>query len=243
MTLFLTSSPFAGEGEPANRANGFVKRLCECVEGMKRALLIASDPENIDMTEEFSSAVRGTLELTGIVFEEYRILDGRNASDAAKLVAGSDFIILAGGHVPTQNRFFQEIGLKELFASFDGVVLGVSAGTMNCADVVYAQPELEGEGTDPEYRKFLSGLNLTKCMILPHYQYTKNCILDGKRIFEDITYPDSMGHTFYALPDGSYLYSEGGEEKLCGEVYRICDGICTKVCSEGEELVFNGNAG
>lgn len=42
-------------------------------------------------------------------------------------------------------------------------------------------------------------------MILPHYQDIKDDILDGKRLFEDITYPDSYDKEFYALTDGSNL--------------------------------------
>ncbi len=61
-------------------------------------------------------------------------------------------------------------------------------------------------------------------MLLPHYQDTKDSYLDGKRLFEDITYPDSMGHTFIAIPDGSYLYSEDGKEELMGEYFVISDG-------------------
>jgi len=46
-----------------------------------------------------------------------------------------DVVILAGGHAPTQNAFFHKIKLKELLKIFDGIVIGISAGTMNCADV------------------------------------------------------------------------------------------------------------
>ena len=64
------------------------------------------------------------------------MLDGRNGEQCAALVAGADLLILAGGHVPTQNRFFQDIALRERLAGFDGVVMGISAGTMNCEELV-----------------------------------------------------------------------------------------------------------
>ena len=41
---------------------------------------------------------------------------------------------------------------------------------MNSADIVYSQPEEEGEAVDPAYQRFLTGLNLTKTNLLPHYQ-------------------------------------------------------------------------
>ena len=67
------------------------------------------------------------MEQSGFVFGDYNILDGSNKEQTKELVYKSDLIILAGGHVPTQNRFFAEIGLRELMADFDGTVLGVSS--------------------------------------------------------------------------------------------------------------------
>ena len=97
---------------------------------------------------------------------------------------------------------------------------------------------MEGEAVDPIYQKFIQGLNLTKYMILPHYQETKNNVLDGKQLFEDVTYLDSYGREFYALPDGSYLHSKDGVEKICGEAYLIKDGTCTKICIHGAEILL-----
>jgi len=109
---------------------------------------------------------------------------------------------------------------------------------MNSAEVVYAQPEYEGEAVDPEYQRFLSGLGLTKTMLLPHYQELKNEILDGMRLFEDITFADSEGRTFYAIPDGSYLFIDGEREELRGEAYMIRDGRMTKIASDGEMVAL-----
>ena len=71
-------------------------------------------------------------------------------------------------------------------------------------------------------------------MILPHYLDCKYAMLDGKRVYEEITYPDSKGRTFYALPDGSYLYQADGQERICGEAWMIRDGILSKICEDGE---------
>ena len=61
-------------------------------------------------------------------------------------------------------------------------------------------------------------------MIIPHYQDVKNDIVDGLRVMEDITYPDSMGKEFLALNDGSFLVSVDGEESVYGEAFIIKDG-------------------
>ena len=67
---------------------------------------------------------------------------------------------------------------------------GISAGSMNMAQTVYAQPEEPGEGIDPDYVRFFPGLDLTEVNVLPHYQKVKNDTVDGLRLFEDITLPD-----------------------------------------------------
>ena len=100
---------------------------------------------------------------------------------------------------------------------------------MNAADIVYAQPEEPGESVDPAYQRFLPGLGLTETQILPHYQMVKDRMLDGRRLFEDITYPDSCGRSFLVLCDGSYLLREDGQESVFGEAYRIENGILRPV--------------
>jgi dipeptidase E len=102
----------------------------------------------------------------------------------------------------------------------------------------YAQPELPCEATDPDYRRFLPGLGLTRVNVLPHYQLVKDEVLDGLRVFEDVTYPDSFGRCFYALPDGSFLYLRDGKTELRGEAWRIAEGRLEKVCENGGVLAL-----
>ena len=109
---------------------------------------------------------------------------------------------------------------------------------MNCAERVYAQPEEDGESTDKNYKKFISGLGLTNINVIPHYQVTKNFTIDGQRLFEDVTYKDSIGEKFYALVDGSYIYSEKGKETLFGEAYLIAEGKIEKICSKDEKIIL-----
>lgn len=224
MKCFLTSSIDVPGTEELNPANGFIDRLRACVPEPCNAVFICSDPDSPERTDRFARAVKASLEAADLSFSRFVVLDGRNRAQAGELLHGADLIVLAGGHVPTQNRFFAQLGLKELLHAFDGVLVGISAGSMNCAELVYAQPELEGEALDPGYRRFLPGLGLTKKMLLPHYQAIKDDVLDGLRVMEDIAYPDSMGREFFLLPDGSYLYIDDTGEEICGEAYRLADG-------------------
>ena len=237
MNVFITSSPYLDGADRAilNPENQFLTRLREALPEFPRALFVAADPERHDLTCSFGMDTAVAFCQAGIPFSAFRVLDGTNADDAAALVADSDLIVLSGGHVPTQNAFFQEIGLRGLMERFDGVVVGISAGSMNCADCVYVQPEEEGESS-PDFPRWAEGLGLTDVNILPHYQKVKDNILDGLRLFEDITYADSMDNTFFALPDGSYFYQDDDGLLLCGEGYRLRDGILEQLTQNGDVL-------
>ena len=237
MIVFLTSSPCIDGADRAilNPQNDFLDQLRCCLPVNPRCLFVASNPDDRDGTCEFGAAMFCAFAEAGIHFSQYLILDRWNADFTADLIMDSDFIILAGGHVPTQNAFFNEIGLAELLEDFPGVILGISAGSMNSAAVVYMQPEEPGE-SDPEFQRFAPGLGLTDVNICPHYQKVHDMILDSQRLFEDITYPDSMGNTFYALPDGSYFYIDEEQTLLCGEAWRIRNGILEKLTDDGDVL-------
>ena len=203
--------------------NGLLASLQEHWKNKARVLIISSDENDIVKNDGFRDIFAAAFPMSGLSVEEMVICDRRN-ENIVNRIAEYDAVILAGGHVPTQNKFFRKIQLKEHLKDFDGILIGISAGTMNCAETVYAQPELEGESLDKEYQRFLPGLGITRLMIIPHYQKIKDGYLDGKRIFEDIAYPDSYGREFYALADGSYVLIENGTMTLFGEAYLIKDG-------------------
>ena len=237
MICFLTSNPFLDEGEGLNPANGFVDALTEALPGRPlRGLFVASSPDEPKTNEFYAAEQKEAFENAGIAFQSFAILDRRTAASAPALVKVADLIILTGGHVPTQNRFFHDIGLKSLLAGFDGTLIGISAGTMNAAETVYAQPELEGEAVDPDYRRFLPGLGLTKAMIVPHFDGNLFAELDGLRVYSDITFPDSAGRRFCLLPDGGYLFVKGNVQELRGEAWLVGDGALRLICRSGGRL-------
>ena len=239
MIAFITSSPFREDVDRPtfSNENGFVDRLRCALLPYPRCLYICSSPERHDLNCLFGADIFMGFANAGIHFSSDQVLDERNVDRAGVLVKSSDLIVLAGGHVPTQNAFFQKIGLRKLLENYPGVVMGISAGSMNSADIVYAQPEEPGESA-PDFARFIPGLGLTKHQILPHYQKVKDWWLDGKRLFADITYDDSWGHTFYALPDFSYIVDDGTEAILYGEGYRIRDGILERLSVHGKSVAL-----
>ena len=112
MTLFLTSSPCIYKHSPAtlNPANGFLKRIRSKLPPAPRTLFVASSPADHARTDFYCGDMAGAFERAGIPLTGWQLLDDLTAADAKKLIAWSDFIILMGGHVPTQNEFFNRIG-------------------------------------------------------------------------------------------------------------------------------------
>ena len=245
MTLFLTGSP-TRFGEPYfTEDNGFraeVKAaLAEVTGGRRkpRVLLVSAAPDDEGFTESVKKGMSDCIHASGIQTASITMLDRRNAHQAEELVKQADWIILCGGHVPTQNRFLHEIGLKGLMEGFDGVVMGCSAGSMNCADEVYSHPELPGEARDPQYRRWLRGLGLTDINLVPHFEQVRYAQVDGLRLFEDIAFPDSWGHRFYTFRDGGYVIQKTGHPaELRGEAYEITRGAMRRVSEENKSYSF-----
>ncbi|MBD5153385.1 MAG: type 1 glutamine amidotransferase-like domain-containing protein [Oscillibacter sp.] len=242
MIAYLTSSIGGYEKKDGARIptqlsteNGFLENLQKHWRDNSKVLIVSSDAGNIEKNDSIMEVFAAAFPMSGLSISQMDICDSRNEKLVDE-IAHYDVLILAGGHVPTQNKFFERIRLKEHITDFDGILIGISAGTMNSAEVVYAQPELEGESIDKEYRRFLSGLGITKLMILPHYQKIKDDILDGQRLFEDITYPDSYGREFYALEDGSYFIADGKATTLFGTAYLIKDGDIKQICEKDKSI-------
>ena len=240
MKLFLTSSPIGTyrSEEPLtysgfNPANGMVEALKQYWKDDSRCLLISAFPDEYELNDRMRADFYHIIRDTGLSIHGIDICDLRNGKEKTDDLLKYDFVILGGGHVPTENEFFRSIGLAEKFTGYDGIVMGISAGTMNCACIVYAQPELQGEATDPAYERFIPGLGLTEYNVLPHYNAVKNDIIDGMRLIEDIAFGDSFAHTFYAITDGSYLLQSEDFTEVRGEAYMICDGRIKQMCSDG----------
>ena len=244
MILYLTGSPTRFGEDHFTEDNGFlssVKASLRAVVGpgrKPRVLLVSAAPDDKGFTDSVEKGMSLCIRRSGIKTERIVMLDRPNAANAPNLVSWADWVILCGGHVPTQNRFIHEIGLKKLLEGFDGVVMGCSAGSMNCADLVYSHPEMPGEAIDPTYNRWLKGLGLTDIQLIPHFEQVRWATVDGLRLFEDIAFPDSWGHRFYTFRDGGYVKVENGRSTLYGEAYEITRGAMRRVSEENKTYSF-----
>lgn len=242
-SLFLTSSPFGPldnsyEVEGLDPKNGFPDLVRERWKEGARVLIISAFPADIPANMEMRSFMEQALEISDLSLSAVDIWDDRTEEYSREALCSYDVIFLGGGHVPTENAYFDRIGLRDMIRDFDGMIIGISAGTMNAAETVYAQPEEEGEALDPDYERFIPGLGLTDINILPHLQMIAGMELDGMKIIEEISLGDSFGHDFLAIPDGSFVLIEEGLSTLYGEGWQIKDGQMRQICSEGDSVLL-----
>ena len=217
--------------------NGLLDKLKELWVENSKVMIICASPNDYEKNDSVCACLKEAFPMSGLSVSYIEKCDDRN-EELIELLSEMDVILLAGGHVPTQNIFMKKIGLKERLINFNGLLIAWSAGSMNCASNVYAAPELEGEAVDTGFIRWISGLGLTETNIFPHYQLLKDDYLDGLRVMEDITYVDSYTQEILAMNDGSYITIENGTEILYGEAYRIKDGNLEMICRNGEVFVL-----
>lgn len=215
--------------------NGMLSRLQAIWKTGSKVLLLCADPADHDKNDSLCACLETAFPMSELSISSLSKCDDRNPC-AIDDLENADVLVLSGGHVPTQNRFFQQLRLKQRLSAFQGLIIAWSAGSMNCADTVYAAPELPGEAADPLYRRWIPGLGITCINILPHFQALRNDVLDGLRLTEDIAIPDSEGQEIFALSDGSYIFLDGETSTLYGEAYLIKDRNLTQICKDGQFL-------
>lgn len=238
MTVFLTGSPTRFGEDHFTSDNGFLEEFKASLPEKPSVLLVSACPDDRQNSARVFKSTKDCLEKSGIHPSETVMLERSNASKARLLVNKADLIILCGGHTPTQNLFLHELELKSILKDWNGTVLGCSAGAMNCADLVYAHPELPGEASDPQYKRFIRGLGLTTINVVPHYDQVRNVCIDGRRLFEDIIFPDSTDRRFFSIPDGGYIICRDGHEELRGTAWKIENGSMTQVSYENKSYSF-----
>lgn len=244
--IFLTSNlDFYYKDKNGNRvakaldnANGIVDNIKKYIKKYDNVLYIASVEDNPTATDIYGNVTcQGAILTFG--FNNYNILDGRNANNAKELIGQADMIILSGGHLPSQNKFFNNINLAELLYDSEAVICGISAGSMNSARSVYCPPELDGE-TDDGFKRYLNGLGLTELNIIPHFSDRVDFRVDGKRYVEDILMVDSFKTPLLILNDGSYVMKYCDDMfQVRGLAFTLKQGVITKICDNEKYTYIN----
>lgn len=164
-----------------------------------------------------------------ITFNKAYLIDNRVAKDLAKdYILKSNIIFLMGGDTKKQIDSVKEYDLFEILKSKEGIILGVSAGSMNQSSrVVYKN----------DYNNYViedyEGLGYIDINIYPHLDFNNIDYL--KEVFEVSNYTKTV-----ALPNDSFIRIENNNIDFVGEYYIIQN---SKITMPGHEYIKINHTG
>ena len=210
---------------PIENVNGVLDNIKKYLSGTNRVVYVSNDPNNVIENEERIKNMMDSFSLSNLNFNEKILLDARNKKDAKNIILGANIVILSGGKILCQNKFFRSIRLKKILKHFNGIVIGMSAGTMNLCKTIYNFPE---ENADIKERRWVKGLGLYDKIIIPHFDGETNAYqieCEEVDVVNDYIFPASHKKEFLGIPNGSYILIDSNKNvSFFGEMYTIKDG-------------------
>ncbi len=209
--------------------NQILTNIKRFVKSKNRVVFVSNNPNSIEVNDSRSQAVFKSLDLSGIKFKEKILLDNRNFKHHKEILAGADLLILSGGKCLCQMKFFKKFKFKKFLKKYEGLTVGISAGTMNLCKIVANFPEEIADLKEPRWYK---GLNFCDDIIIPHFdgeniKYQIEC--NEIDLINDYILPLSNKRNLLGIPNGSYvLIDNDGIKTYYGEMYNISKGKVTK---------------
>ncbi len=244
--IFLTSS--LGGYKKVKKGNEVVKEIVKCdnsnsfIDRLKLVspkintfVFIASNPNGFDKTDEYANTIVKALNLDDFQIENLIIIDHRFIGDVEKTILSADVVFLAGGNVPTQNNYFKEIKLKSILDKYQGVLIGQSAGSMNCSKIVYTQPEEDEEFEDENYQRQISGLGLVDFAIMPHMNNANDIDEQNHPSVMQMSLEDSFSIPHYGIFDYGFIEIKDNKTISYGKTLLIKNGQCIELCGDKQK--------
>lgn len=234
MDLFLTSD-IGGIKKKDNKKvaisftnnNNFLNNLKKSIKNYNKFVLIASNPDDFEKNDKYLELDIEALELSGLTFKDYVVLDYRTVTDIKNILTNASLIFLCGGNTYEQNLFFNNINLSKYIKSLDCCVVGISAGSINSPSVVF---DSYSDVCDFNRPYILNGLGITNINIEPHFD--KN-ISNEVKIMNILN--ESYNRKIYGLVDGSYILNH----IIYGKCYEIYKGKIELICSDNQTININ----
>ncbi len=230
MILFLTSNLNTHiKDEDGNKFpiplgdnNLILTNIKKNLKNLNKIVWICNNPNDFENNDKRSFIVFESFKLAGLDFNEKIILDKRNYKKSKDILKDASIIIICGGKIIPQLKFLKKIKLKKFLKSYNGIVIGISAGTMNLCKKIFNFPE---EISDINEKRILKGLNLFKYSIIPHFDgLTKSYQIECPEIdiVNNYIIPYSKKFNFIGIPNESYIMIDN-EVKYYGNIYTIFD--------------------
>lgn len=207
MSTYILTSMFPN-GFHAQAAEVFRQKISN---GNKFAFVASEFEKMYEKTDKYFHIFLNMFEEVGVHFKEAYVVDGRMSSDEAqKAVAEADVVWLSGGDTPTQFSYFQKYGLDKVIKAHDGVVVGMSAGSINMA-----RTSICTLSCGHYKQEIYEGLGCVNITVEPHFVRSN--------ISDELIELSRKG-TIYGLCDESFIVCTKEYIEFFGEIYKISQG-------------------
>jgi len=182
----------------------------------RKFAFIASEFEKMhEKTDKYFRFFLNVFQENGISFDEAYVVDGRmTVAEAQKALTEADVVWLSGGDTPVEFAYLKKYGLDTILKQHEGVVIGMSAGSINMAKSAICTLSC-GHAKQEVYE----GLGFVDFSVEPHFVREK--------LSEELL-ELSKKYLIYGLCDDSIIVSKDGKVSVYGEVYYIKDGQMTE---------------
>lgn len=148
-------------------------RLAETLTMRRSLVFVSAWPDDAVRNDEDAAGMHGMFAEWSMGFDCFAVIDERTPSDKAqRMLREADCVFLMGGNPTAQMQFIRQRSLAESLRDFGGVLLGVSAGSINMARRaldVWESP------------KAYEGLGLTGITIKSHVNEGEEALLEKLR--------------------------------------------------------------
>lgn len=203
MVKILTSG--FSEGFP----KAFSNVLKTYIQSGSNFVFVASEFENIyERTDWYCEQFIKMFSDCGIIFDYVKVIDSRTSKDSAQMaVRNADVIWLAGGDTPTQFAYMESYGLIPFLREHNGVIIGMSAGSINMAKTAVCTLTCEHSEL-----VIYEALGLVDFSVEPH--------LDKSNITEELLLL-SEKYPLYGICDDGAIVCKENETLYIGDVFLI----------------------
>lgn len=180
-------------------------------------VFVASEFENIyEKTDWYCNHFLKMFFDCGITFDNINVIDSRMSKETAQdTVKNADVLWLAGGDTPTQFAYLESYGLIPYIREQKGVIIGMSAGSINMAKTAVCTLTCEhGE------LKIYEALGLVEFSVEPHLD--KDNITDELLVLSE-KYP------LYGICDEGAIICTEDNTLYIGDVFLIDNRHVTRI--------------
>jgi len=180
-------------------------------------VLVASEFQNIyEKTDWYCNHFLKMFSDCGITFGSVDVIDSRMSRETAQdTVRNADVLWLAGGDTPTQFAYLESYGLIPYIREHKGVIIGMSAGSINMAKTAVCTLTCEHDEL-----QIYEALGLVEFSVEPH--------LDKDNITDELLVISEKYPLYGICDDGAIICTEDNTSYI-GDVFLIDNRHVTRV--------------